>query len=151
MIRITRQSDYGIVLLAAFAAKGGDSVRTARDLAAETHVPLPMVGKILKALARGGVLASHRGAKGGYSLARPVGAITIADVIRALEGPIAITECLDDEADTCGIERLCPVRTNWDRINRAIRRALEEIPISDMLRPITFPARRALHEAARVP
>lgn len=141
MIRITRQTDYGIVLLTAFARK---PVRTARELAGETHVPLPMVSKTLKALARGGVLASQRGARGGYRLARPIASISVADVIGALEGPIAITECLDGE---CDIESLCPARSRWDRINHAIRKALAEVPLSEMIQPLPFPPRR---EPARV-
>jgi len=132
MIRITRQSDYGIVLLSAFVVGETGSVRNARDLSAETQVPLPMVSKILKALARAGLLRSHRGVKGGYSLARPAARITVAQIIEAIEGPIAITECLDEEAEACGIERVCPVRSNWNRINGAIRTALSGIALSEM-------------------
>lgn len=133
MIRITKQSDYGIVLMTRFAADRARGIHTARDLASETYLPLPTVSKILKALARGGILQSHRGVKGGYSLAREPALISVAEVISALEGPIAITECLEEVSSDCGIETCCPVRTNWERINLAVRHALAGIPITEMI------------------
>ena len=96
MIRITKQTDYGIVLLTHLAAHP-DRHFNAPELAAEARLPLPMVSKILKLLAREGLLASHRGVKGGYSLARPAEEISMAEIIAALEGPIAITECVSVE------------------------------------------------------
>jgi FeS assembly SUF system regulator len=134
MLRITRQTDYGIVLLTRFAALPSGGVRNARDLAAEEHLPAPMVSKILKLLARGGLLASQRGATGGYRLARPPQQIAISEVIEALEGPIAMTECLGS-GPSCVIEPSCPSRPNWQRINGAIQRALAEVRLSDMLPP----------------
>ncbi|MGQ0614308.1 MAG: SUF system Fe-S cluster assembly regulator [Planctomycetaceae bacterium] len=154
MIRITRQSDYGIVLLSAFVVGETGELRNARDLSVQTQVPLPMVSKILKALARAGLLRSHRGVKGGYALARPAGRITVAQIIEAIEGPIAITECLDDEAEECGIERSCPVRSNWNRINGAIRTALSGIALSEMTHALThgfaLKARPGRREPAKV-
>ena len=91
-----------------------------------------MASKILKALARAGLLASHRGAKGGYGLARDAEAITVAQVIVALEGPIALTSCIEDGPGDCEIEALCPARANWQRINDAIRRALDDITMAEM-------------------
>ena len=111
MIRITKQTDYGIVLLTHLAAHA-ERQYNAPELAAEARLPLPMVSKILKLLAREGLLASHRGVKGGYSLARPAEEISMAEIIAALEGPIAITECISVESD-CSHEALCPVRANW--------------------------------------
>lgn len=133
MIRITKQTDYGIVLLTHMASHA-DRQHNAPDLAAEAHLPLPMVSKILKLLTREGVLESHRGVKGGYSLARSPQAISMAEIVAALEGPIAITECIDEEGD-CAHERLCPVRSNWHRINQALRAALEEITLAEMTQP----------------
>ncbi len=140
MLRLTRQSDYGIVLMTHFAGFPDKSVQNARDLARCTNLPLPTVSKILKALARAGLLVSHRGVKGGYGLARPPAKINVDEIIEALEGPIALTDCLDHETDECGIEFCCPVRTNWQRINKAVRDALKGIPISEMATTITFPA-----------
>jgi len=132
MIRITRQTDYGIILLAYLASRPPERILTARDAAHECRLPVPMVSKILKTLARGGILASHRGVKGGYSLARLPDRITIGDVIGALEGPIGITECSSNPG-SCEQEPLCPVRINWQRISLAVRGALEKIPLSEMV------------------
>ena len=132
MIRITRQTDYGIVLLVYLASLPSDSILTARDAARECRLPVPMVSKILKTLAREGVLVSHRGVKGGYSLARKPVSITIGDIIGALEGPIGMTEC-SSSPGSCEQEPLCPVRINWQRISHAVRGALEMIPLSEMV------------------
>jgi len=132
MLRITKQSDYGIVLMTRFAAAEAGKVHSTRDLAKSANLPLPTASKILKALARAGLLASHRGVKGGYRLARNPAEISVEEIIRALEGPIAITECLDSAQKDCDIEGTCPVRTNWERINDAVRDALTAIPLSEM-------------------
>jgi FeS assembly SUF system regulator len=143
VLRISRLTDYGIVLLTRFASDRTTSVHTARDLAAEVRVPAPTVSKILKALAHVGILESHRGASGGFSLARPAERISVAEVIEALDGPIAMTECLGEEPGACEIESGCPVRSNWDRINRTVRDALVGLTIADMARP-AFLRRRPL-------
>jgi len=143
MLRITKQTDYGIVLMARLTAGGSGVVHNARDLAAGVNLPLPTVSKILKALARAGLVVSHRGVKGGYSVTRDPHAISVAEVIEALEGPIALTTCLDTAADDCEIECSCPVRANWLVINSAVRDALVEIPLSRMTAAVSFP----LHEA----
>ncbi len=133
MIRITRQTDYGIVLLTHMAA---DLARryNAPEVAAEVHLPLPMVSKILKLLTREGLLASHRGTKGGYSLARHPEEISMAEIVAALEGPVAIVECID-ESSGCTYQPTCRVRTNWQRINDALRTALAGISLAEMTHP----------------
>jgi FeS assembly SUF system regulator len=133
MIRITKQTDYGIVLLTHMAVHA-ERQWNAPDLAGETRLPLPMVSKILKLLAREGLLASHRGVKGGYSLAKLAEEISMAEIVAALEGPIAITECIAVEGD-CSHEAGCSVRGNWQRINEAVRGALEGITLAEMARP----------------
>jgi FeS assembly SUF system regulator len=130
MIRITKQTDYGIVLLTHLAATPERQVN-APELAGETHLPLPMVSKILKLLVREGLLESHRGVKGGYSLSRPPEVISMAEVVSALEGPIAITECIDDLTG-CSHSPLCAVRGRWNRINTALRDALAGISLGEM-------------------
>ena len=132
MIRITKLTDYGILVLTHLV---GESLVNARELAAVTSLPLPTVGKILRILARAGLVKSHRGAHGGYELAQNPDEISVADVITAFEGPIALTECLSHETPGCEVEAICPTRSNWDRINHAIKTALEEIPLSEMARP----------------
>jgi FeS assembly SUF system regulator len=131
LIRLSKLADYGIVMMTNMA-KHPQRQHNAAEIAAESHIPLPMASKILKALARGGLLASHRGARGGYGLARDPETITVAQVIVALEGPIALTACIEDGPGDCGIESLCPARANWQRINDAIRRALDEITMAEM-------------------
>ena len=132
MIRITRLTDYGIVLLSRFAGEDTGAVLSARELARESGIPLPTVSKILKTLTRESLLVSHRGTQGGYSLSRPPSDISIADVIAALEGPIALTECAGEADGLCEIELTCPVRSNWQRITGAIRDALAAIPLEEM-------------------
>lgn len=139
MLRITRQTDYGIVLLTRFAVAPLGTVKNAPDLAAEGGLPAPMVSKILKLLARAGILASHRGAAGGYSLARPPQAISVAEIVTALEGPIAMTECLSGATAACAIEGSCPSRPNWARINHAIEHALRRVHLLDMVPPEALP------------
>ena len=134
MIRITKQTDYGIVLLTHLASQPERHLN-APELASETQLPLPMVSKILKLLVREGLLLSHRGVKGGYSLGRSPAEITMAEIIAALEGPIAITECVDVSSD-CSHEQLCPVRSNWHRINAAVRGSLEGISLAEMTHPL---------------
>jgi len=138
MLRITKQTDYAIVLMTYLATRGVRRVENARDLARVVNLPLPTVGKILKALARAGLLGSHRGAKGGYSLARAPEAISVEEVIVALEGPVAITECLDEQRSDCGIARSCPVQANWQRINDAVLHALRNIPLTEMAPRFAF-------------
>jgi FeS assembly SUF system regulator len=135
MLRVTKLADYGIIILTRLARQGTTNCNT-RDIAAESRLPLPVVSKILKLLARHGLLTSHRGIKGGYSLARKPEEVTLAQIIRALEGPIAVTECTDSIHGECGLEMGCPVRGNWHRINLAINQALETITLAEMIRPL---------------
>ena len=135
MIRLSKLADYGIVMMTHMARDAGRQ-RTAPEIAAQSHLPLPMASKILKGLAHAGLLVSHRGAKGGYNLARPAHRISVADVIVALEGPIALTACIEHGPGECDIEALCPARANWQRINRAIREALEGITLMEMAQTV---------------
>src|SRR5262249_25417925 len=123
MIRISRLTDYGIVLLAHMAAHP-DRVHNATEVASEAPLPLPTVSKLLRLLVKEGLLESHRGVKGGYGLARPPEAISVAAAVAALEGPIAITTCTTTAPGDCEHERMCPVRSHWNLINLAIREAL---------------------------
>lgn len=147
MLRITKQTDYGIVLLTSMA-HDPDRLVNATDLAGETGLPQPMVAKILKHLARSGVLASHRGVNGGYALARPPEELSVAEIIVALEGQIAITECTDDEPGLCAQETVCPVRSNWNRINGAIQEALDRISLAEMAGPLRAPRGSGLVQLA---
>ncbi|MBI4880858.1 MAG: SUF system Fe-S cluster assembly regulator [Planctomycetes bacterium] len=149
MFRMTRQADYGIVLLACFAQREeGDSLN-ARDLAAEVHLPVPMASKILKALARAGLLASQRGVNGGYRLARRPDQISLAEIINALEGPIGITDCSSGDHSSCNIAALCAVRGKWQSISGAMRDALGSISLASMAGPRPLPPARERGKRAR--
>ncbi|HXV35758.1 MAG TPA: SUF system Fe-S cluster assembly regulator [Myxococcota bacterium] len=134
MFRIGRLTDYGIVVMAHLAERGGDGSHNARELAAETRLSVPVVSKILKALTRAGLLTSQRGSKGGYSLARSPGEISVVEMITALEGPVGITECTLHPG-VCAQEPSCQVRDPWQRINGAVRAALDRITLADLAKP----------------
>jgi FeS assembly SUF system regulator len=131
VIRLSKLADYGIVI-ATHLARHPDRQQTAPEAAAGTGVPQPMTSKILKLLVRGDVLVSHRGARGGYGLARPAERITVAEIIEALDGPIAITSCTDSGPIDCGIVSVCGTRANWQRINLAVREALDGVTLAEM-------------------
>lgn len=139
MLRISKLTDYATVILAQLAADERRR-RTAAEVAAATGIGLATVGKLLKELQRAGLVASTRGAHGGYSLARPPGAISAADIIDAVEGPVGLTECATTPG-VCGIEASCRVGRSWQRVNAAIRRALAEVTLSQL----------AGHDAAPLP
>ena len=142
MIRIRWETDYGLLLLGHLVQCAPDgSVRTAREIARSSDLPLPIVSKILKTLARRGILISHRGVKGGYSLSQPPERLTLAEVVQALEGPIGITECASHPG-ACEKESGCPLRPNWLRISSAFRETLEKISLSEMF---SLPSSTLLH------
>lgn len=136
MIRLSRITDYGIVLMAHLAQR--DSVRcetqNAREIAEATALPPPVVSKILKTLARGDLLESQRGSKGGFRLARPAREISVPQMIAVLEGPIALTDCTLHEG-ACAQESSCDVRAPWQRINQAVEAALEKVTLADLAAP----------------
>ena len=126
-------ADYGVILMVQFA-RSGDRRVTAAELASVTALPLPTVSKLTKQLAAANLLESHRGAAGGYVLARNPQEISVARIVTALEGPIALTECMTSDGAVCEIEALCPTRTNWRRINEALVGALEDVSLAEMAR-----------------
>ncbi len=135
MFRLSKLADYGIVIMTGLARRP-ERQFSATEIANESLIPQPTVSKVLKSLTRSGLLISHRGARGGYGLARPGEAITVAEVITALEGPIALTACIEEGPGGCDIESLCPARANWQRINDAIRGALDGITMAEMAQTI---------------
>jgi FeS assembly SUF system regulator len=132
MLRISKLTDYGTVLLA-HLARNPDEVCSSADIAARTGIALPTASKLLKSLARNGLVTSTRGANGGYRLAYDAREISAADIIDALEGPVSITECSASDSH-CDIEEACSVGNAWQRINIAIRNALQEVSLVDLLR-----------------
>ena len=134
MIKLSRMADYGVVLMVQLA-RAGTRRTTAGELARTAVLPVPTVSKLLKQLAAAKLLASHRGADGGYRLARDSADISVAEIVAALDGPIALTECMTAEGMICEIEALCPTRINWRRINDALVEALEGVSLAEMARP----------------
>jgi FeS assembly SUF system regulator len=136
MIRLGKLTDYGLVLMG-YVAKGGDDriLHTARGLAEKSNLPLPTVSKLLKVLLQSGFLVSHRGIKGGYSLARDTREISVAEIIAALEGPIGLTECTTDPSGLCDLEPSCPIKRNQQLISQVVRGALEKLSLADLINP----------------
>ncbi len=131
MFKLNRLTDYGVVVLTRMT-RNPDDLHTAPQIAQETGVPLPTVAKLLNALAHERLITSHRGAAGGYALNRPADEISVAEIIQALEGPIALTACVDGASGGCDVESLCPMRGNWDKVNKAIYGALSVVTLADM-------------------
>ena len=137
MLRMSKMTDYGIVLMAELARADGET-RTTRELAARTRVSLPSASKVLKGLLQAGLVVSHRGASGGYGLARPAEAISLAELVSALEGPVSLTECGQHQgkpAGPCELESVCQVRGHWRLINQAIQEALGKLTLADLRAP----------------
>lgn len=128
MLRITKITDYGFILLAYMASQGPEELHNAKDLSAASGIALPTVSKVLKILTQGEVLQSHQGSKGGYSLARPASMITAAEILEAVEGPVAITDCSSSE----GCERNCQVSHSWKKINGTVVAALKNLTLAEM-------------------
>lgn len=137
-------TDYGVVIMSEMAQIEG-RVMTAPDLSLYTGLKVPTAAKILRTLAKSGLLVSLRGAHGGYRLDRHPKDISIAEIVRVLEGPIAVTSCVDESHDDCSVETCCPMRGGWEKINLAINAAIEEVTLADMCQgrqiPITPQAR----------
>jgi FeS assembly SUF system regulator len=130
MLRISKLTDYGTVILACLAQQP-ERMLTAGEVADRTKIGLPTVSKLLKKLQRAGLVASARGSHGGYQLSRPASEITAAHILDALEGPFALTEC-SGEHSSCGIAGNCRVGHVWQRVNSAIRRALTDITLAQL-------------------
>lgn len=133
MLRLSKLTDYAVVVLARLASMGGHG--TAPALAQATGVSEPTVAKVLKTLAHAGLVEGQRGARGGYRLTRPIAQMPLSDVIIAVDGPIALTACVDGATGGCDAEGVCPVRGRWDPVNDAVRRALADISVAELATP----------------
>jgi len=144
MLKLSKLTDYAVVVLIKLSStpEACDAVQTSPGIACATGVPEPTVAKVLKALTSAGLVASQRGARGGYRLLRTLDDIAIADVITAIDGPIALTACVDGALTPCETQSLCAVKGRWDLVNDAIRRALGGITLADMREASIPPAFR---------
>ncbi len=131
-MRLSSLADYAVVMMSAAARHCGGSRINAAVLADETGIPLPTVQKLVSKLSAAGLLRSVRGAGGGFKLARPAAAVTLADIIEAVEGPIAMTSCVESGKHDCGMEGACRVQPHWPVVNQAVRGALANIPLTSL-------------------
>ena len=133
MIRLTNLADYAVVLMCEMSH--ADARLSAQDLSGATSIPAPTVAKILNALGKAGLLASHRGLKGGFSLSKPADEISVADIIEAIDGPISLTHCAETGSSDCSFDDICHMRPRWQLINNAVRGALEDVKLSALAGP----------------
>lgn len=150
MLKMGKLTDYATVIMSYLAQDPG-AVHAASELAQVVGVSAPTALKVLKTLARAGLLTSQRGTKGGYQLARPPAEITMAQILEAMEGPIGLTEC-GSSPGACRREAGCSVRTNWQRISQAVGEALARVSLAEMAeppgQPVHFTRSPALHAGA---
>jgi len=130
-MRLSNLSDYAIVMLSA-AARAGDASVSAAMLAEETGVPLPTAQKLMGRLASAGLLRSTRGNGGGFRLAREACLISLADIVEAVEGPIAMTSCVEEGRHDCGLETACKVKPHWSAVNTAVKGALGGVSLASL-------------------
>lgn len=129
-MRLSSMADYAVVTMTAAARHCGGARVNAGQLAEETGLPAPTVQKLVSRLTAAGLLRSTRGVGGGLKLARPAAAITLADIVEAVEGPITLTSCLDDASGhCCTLDGSCSVKPHWPVVNRALRGALAEVSL----------------------
>ncbi len=134
MLRVSRLTDYATAVMTCIATHPVEVLSTTQ-IADETHLELPTVSKLLKALGHAELVESFRGVNGGYRLARPASMISLAEIVEALEGPIGMTECTVAEGQ-CDREAVCGVRGSWQRINNVLEQTLRGVSLADMLNPL---------------
>ena len=131
-MRLSSMADYAVVIMAAAARHCGGERVSAAQVAEETALPVPTVQRLASRLASAGLLRSSRGIGGGLKLARPAAAITLADIIEAVEGPIALTACVEQGRHDCTLEQVCALRPHWPVVNAAVRGALANVPLTQL-------------------
>lgn len=134
-MRLSSMADYAVLTMAAAARHCGRSRVNSAQLAAETGLPLPTVQKLVSRLSAAGLLVSVRGAGGGLKLSRPAAAITLADIVEAMEGPIALAACVEHGRHDCTLEAGCALRPHWPVVNEALRGALAGIALTQLAVP----------------
>ena len=133
-MRLTHLADYAVVLMTAAARRESGARLSATELAAETGVPLPTAQKLMGQLAASGLLTSARGAGGGFALSRPAGDISLADIVEAVEGPIALTMCSDSNNHECALDKHCRVKPHIGIVGNAVRGALGAVRLTELAR-----------------
>ena len=131
-MRLTSLADYAVVTMTAAARHAAGARLSATSLAADTGIPLPTVPKLTGHLARAGLLTSARGTGGGFLLAKPAGSITLAEIVEAIEGPIAMTRCVEGRAQECELEGSCVSKPHLQAANAAVRGALAGVSLASI-------------------
>ena len=156
MLRLSKKTDYALIALKDLASSPDGSSSSAREIAARYNIPVELMAKVLQRLARRGLLASHHGKRGGYDLARPANMISVADVIQAVDGPVAVTACSDID-ESCEQYSTCNVRDPLWRLKDRIVRTLGEFTIDELAReeheellPVEVLRRPPVTEAAQL-
>jgi len=132
-MRLSSLADYAVVMMSACARHCGGTRINAGLLAEETGIPLPTVQKLVSRLSAAGLLRSARGAGGGFKLARPAAAISLAEIVEAIEGSIAMPSCVEKGRHDCGLEGTCNVQAHWPVVNQAVRGALAGVPLTRLV------------------
>ena len=147
MIKLSRLTDYAVVVLAEMARAKGE-LMAASTLSVKTGIPEPTVAKVLKTLSRNGLIVSVRGVAGGYRLERAAGDIPVSLIIAAMEGPISLTSCVSGSHESCALEGKCSMHGRWNPVNAAINTALDAVTLADMLNSFSFvtPAKAGVHK-----
>src|SRR5687768_3623078 len=151
MMRLSRLADFAVVLMT-HVAQHRERVHTASEAAVATQLPAPTAAKLMARLCREGLLTSTRGVKGGYQLARPAAEISVGAIVNALDGPIALTQCIKLGPGRCEVEAVCPSRVGLHRINVAVHKALDDVSLADIATPAqAFQAAVRLESSRRLP
>ena len=131
-MRLSHLADYAVVLMTAAARRPAGARLSATELAGETGVPLPTTQKLMGQLAASGLLTSARVVSGGFALSRVATEISLADIVEAVEGPIAMTACVEAGKHDCGVEQTCRVKPHWNAVNTAMRGALAGVTLESL-------------------
>jgi len=134
MFKLNRMTDYAIVVLGVLAHRQGEILATAQ-LAELTGLNQPTVAKVAKTLVAADLLDTHRGVHGGYRLARQAAMISLVQIVEAMEGPIAVNDCVDGAQAPCMVSNCCFMSRNWNRVNLAVRNALNDVSLEDLIDP----------------
>lgn len=135
MLRLSKMTDYAVVVMGRLASRPGER-QSAAEIAEATGLPSATVGQVLKALSAGDLASGARGAHGGYMLTKGPADISVAEIVVALDGPVAITACVEGADDPCAMETSCLLKGSWDTVNVAIEAALADVTLEDMLAPL---------------
>ena len=134
MLRLNRMTDYAILVLGALADRHGETLASGR-LAEVTDLAQPTVAKVLRMLLAAELVETQRGVRGGYRLMKISAHISLVDIVEAMEGPIAVTDCIDDAREPCMASNCCCMHKHWKHINLAIRKALMDVTLGDLINP----------------